>query len=111
MTNSRDWPNTVTPAISGVTASIRAPQRRISPRCQDALDRWPTLLDLLAERRRRGITILDGGDRLVVEDPHGMLTPDFAAALAARGGEILGLLRDCAMLRARRVTGREMTTW
>jgi hypothetical protein len=63
--------------------------------------RWPTLLDLLAERRRRGITILDGGDRLVIEDPHGMLTPDFAAALAARRDEILGLLRDCATLRAR----------
>jgi hypothetical protein len=30
-----------------------------------------------------------------------MLTPDFAAALVARGGEILGLLRDCETLRAR----------
>src|SRR5687767_9780154 len=102
MTDSRsDQVSIVLHTITPVTTSPCQPQRRISPRCQDAPDRWPTLLDLLAERRRRGITILDGGDRLVVEDPHGMLTPDFAAALAARGGEILGLLRDCAALRAR----------
>ncbi len=61
--------------------------------------RWPTVLDLLAERRQRGLVLGDRGpDGLVIVDPRGVLTPDFEAALRAREAELLGLLRDNARL-------------
>ena len=55
-----------------------------------------TVGELLAELRRREVTIGVDGDRLRVSAPKGALTPELHAAIAARKPEILDWLRSAS---------------
>ena len=51
-----------------------------------------TPLHMLADLRRRGVVLIAQGDRLHVDAPAGVLTPEMRDALAAHKYELLGLL-------------------
>ncbi|CAN7255778.1 amino acid adenylation domain-containing protein [Pseudoduganella sp. LjRoot289] len=53
-----------------------------------------TMMALLQELRQRGITVSSQGDSLKLQAPHGALTADLRARLAARKGELLGWLQE-----------------